>query len=182
MLFSTRLFKGTVSAFSAKQFHIEYGRSSRFVGDMQVTGLPDINSARFFIDAKELSTNLYDISHTRIPPYNDEQYVRLPSFMRQTTFYKYQGVVQGTWNDLSTQGTLRTNGGNVDVDANLKQGETNICSGTVLFDEVDVSKFIANTTIIGKTSGTVNIEAKFKTDSLNRADVDGKSSFQWQRI
>ncbi len=173
------LFKGTVSDFSAKQFHIEYGRSSRFVGDMQVTGLPDINSARFFIDAKELSTNLYDISHTRIPPYNDEQYVRLPLFMRQTTFYKYQGVVQGTWNDLSTQGTLRTNGGNVDVDANLKQGETNICSGTVLFDEVDVSKFIANTTIIGKTSGTIAVEAKFNSDSLIRADVDGQiKSFQ----
>ena len=168
------ILKGTVSDFSAKQFHIGYGRSSRFVGDMQVTGLPNIDSTRFYIDAKELATNQYDISHTRIPPYAEEQYVQLPSFLEQIIVYKYQGVVEGVWNDLSTQGTLQTNAGNVDVDASLKQGETNICSGTVLLDEVDVSKFIASNTIIGKTSGTVAVEANFNPDSLISADVDGQ--------
>ncbi len=166
--------EGTVSDFSAKQLHIGYGRSTQFVGEVRATGLPNIDSTQFSIVANKLVTNPYDIAHTRIPPYAEENYVQLPAFMQKITFCKYQGVVEGEWNNFSTQGTLLTNVGNVDVDATLKQGEINNCYGTIGLDEVDISTFIEDSPILGKSSGTINVEGAFNADSLIRADIDGQ--------
>ena len=65
-------FNGTVSDFSVTDLHIGYGRSSQFVGTLTAQGLPEIDSTSFSVVAQKIVTNQFDLSHTRIPPFNEE--------------------------------------------------------------------------------------------------------------
>ncbi len=164
--------EGTIADFSANDVHIGFGRSTQFVGSISAKGLPDIENTEFVVDAKNVETNLYDISHTRIPPFDSVNFVSLPSFLEKITFYKFVGKVQGVWSDLSAKGMLFTNAGKISTDASLKQDKTSQCSGTITFEDFNLSEFVGSE-IIGKTTGDFSVDARFNSDSLINANIVG---------
>ncbi|MCQ2960159.1 MAG: translocation/assembly module TamB domain-containing protein [Bacteroidales bacterium] len=166
------LIEGTVSDFKAKNLHIGYGRSTQFVGNVSATGLPNVDNVKFTVDAQKVETNIFDITHTRIPPFAEEQYVSLPDVLKNLTYYIYVGTVKGSLSELLAKGNLITNAGKLSADACLKQDKTSTCSGTIAFDNFNLSKLLSSS-LIGTTTGTLNVDASFNSDSLITAKVVG---------
>lgn len=167
------LVEGTISDFTAEDFHIGYGRSSQFVGSISARGLPDVDKFYFAIDAKKLELNGYDIVHTRIPPYETVTYVELPEFLQGLTYYKYIGSVRGTLANLTAKGHLLTNAGKISTDVGMKHGTTNQCKGNLVFEDFDLSKLKFESFPIGKTTGKIDVDASFNDDSLITANIRG---------
>ena len=164
--------EGTISDFSIENLHIGYGRSSQFVGSIAAKGLPNVEETNFVVNAKQLKTNQYDIEHTQIPPFDEEQFISLPSTLQKLTFFNYVGTIKGVWNDLTTKGVLTTNAGKISTDARLTQKKTSVCTGKIAFDDFDLSTCLA-TTILGKTTGNLDVDASFNSDSLIKAQIVG---------
>lgn len=166
------LVDGTVSDFSISDFHVGYGRSTQFVGTIEAKGLPNIDETNFVVDAKRFETNQFDITHTQIAPFDSEHYVSLPALLQNLTYYKYIGTIQGVWSDLKANGKLMTNAGAISTDAHLTtQGKTNLCVGSVAFEDFDLSNFESENPIFGKTTGKFDVDASFNSDSLIQANV-----------
>lgn len=165
------LFDGTISDFSAQDFHVGYGRSTQFVGDVDVKGLPGIDTTIFKLNIDNLTTNQYDISHTRIAPFSGENFVSLPSILQNITNYKYSGLFSGTIYDLQTKGILSTNVGKINTDVQLKRTNVSDCSGTISFEDFDVSALLPDASI-GSVSGSLSANGSFNNDSLIVADVE----------
>ena len=83
-----------------------------------------MEETNFVVNAKQLKTNQYDIEHTQIPPFDEEQFISLPSTLQKLTFFNYVGTIKGVWNDLTTKGVLTTNAGKISTDARLTQKKT----------------------------------------------------------
>lgn len=165
--------EGTISDFAIENLHIGYGRSSQFVGSVSAKGLPNVEETQFVINAKKLITNQFDIEHTQVPPFDEEQFVSLPSTLRNLTYFNYVGTVKGVWNDLSAKGVLITNAGKVSTDARLTQKKTNVCTGKIAFDDFDLSTCLSGMTLLGKATGNLDIDASFNSDSLIKAQIAG---------
>lgn len=165
------LFDGTISDFSAKNFHVGYGRSTQFIGNVAIKGLPEIDSTIFNLDIDKLATNQYDISHTRIAPYTEETYITLPSILQNITNYKYSGLLSGTIYDLQTKGILSTNVGRINTDVQLKRANVSDCSGTISFEDFDVSALLPDANV-GYISGALSAKGSFNEDSLIVADIE----------
>lgn len=166
------MIQGTVSDISAQDFHIGYGLSTQFVGDVALKGLPDIDKTHFLIRANTLCTNPIDVSQTRIPPYSEENYVELPSMLKSLMYYGYRGNVEGYLDNFQAKGRILTDIGTVDIDAQLKQNQAMYCNGTVAVDDFDLSK-VLTTDVVGKLTGEISVEGSFNSDSLISATVVG---------
>lgn len=166
------LIEGTISDFEAHNFHIGYGRSSQFVGNVKINGLPGIDTSTFRFDIDKLAASQYDIAHTRIAPYSTETYVSLPEFLQNINTYKYSGLVSGTIYNLQAKGILATNIGKINADIHLKRSNVSDCSGTITFEDFDVAALLPNEDILGKVSGSLSANGSFNNDSLIAADIE----------
>lgn len=167
------LVEGTVSDMAAKNLHIGYGRSSQFVGSVALQGLPEMDKFHFDVTADKLVVNAYDIAHTRIPPFSSEQFVELPEILNNLTYYKYIGTVRGSFSDMAANGALVTNAGKISTNVRLKEQTGYQCTGSVNFDDFNLGAFSSDVLAMGKTTGTINLDAMFNSDSLISADIQG---------
>jgi hypothetical protein len=53
--------KGTVASLTGKNLDLRYGTNTRFYGDFNIEGLPDINNTYLHFDVKQLSTTRKDL-------------------------------------------------------------------------------------------------------------------------
>lgn len=164
---------GTVSDFIASNVHIGYGKSSEFVGNLSVKGLPNIESTKFSVVAQKLKTTYTDISQTRIPPYSEECYVPMPEMLQTISSYNFSGTVDGQISNLCANGTLTTNVGKLITDACVNFSETNTCQGNISFEDFNVGTILSKTDLLGKVTGSLHVDGSFTADSLIEASVKG---------
>lgn len=165
-------FNGTVSDFSVTDLHIGYGRSSQFVGTLTAQGLPEIDSTSFSVVAQKIVTNQFDLSHTRIPPFNEEVYVAIPDALKNITYCMFSGELGGTIYNLTARGKIETNAGDIVTNARLKRAAVNQCVGEIALKNVDLAK-ISDSDMFGKTSASFTVDGTFSSDSLIEAMIKG---------
>ncbi len=166
-------FVGTIADFVASNVHIGYGKSTQFVGDVTIKGLPDLDKMNFDVLAKNISTNSYDISHTQLPFQDNEEYVQLPDILKTFSFYKFNGKASGNLNNVSLTGTLLSDAGKVDVDARVLQDDYVSCEGSLSLDRLNCSYFLDGSDLVKDISGSFDVYAKFKGDSFLEGTVKG---------
>ncbi|MCQ2607477.1 MAG: hypothetical protein MJ197_02165, partial [Bacteroidales bacterium] len=159
-------FEGTVSDFEASDIHIGYGKSTQFVGNVAAKGLPDIEKTNFTLQVQNLSTNSYDISHTRLPFQETESYVQLPNLLNAFSFYKFRGKVNGNLQDISLVGTLLSDAGAIDLDARVIQNENILCEGAVALNQFDCSYLLDGSDLVGQVSAGFDVSATFDSESF----------------
>lgn len=165
--------QGVVSDFITENLHIGYGRSTQFVGSVSVKGLPDFDAMYATIRAEKLETNSYDVSHTKVPPYNEDHYFSIPDVLKDVSFYKFSGIVKGNPRDFSLDGTLRTSAGKIAADVSLRSDTQFYCDGNFTFEDLDIATFVSNKDLFGTTTGSVGLKGSFCGDSIIDIDVKG---------
>lgn len=169
--------KGRVSNIKGKNIHIGFNRSSRFIGNIEISGLPDISQTYMHITAKLLETNKHDIETLRIPPFSEEQYVQIPAFIENIETYKYSGNFTGFLHDFVAYGTLTTNIGTLYSDILISQSADNESlynySGNLTFQDFELDKFPVQKNTWGNMNASLEIQGMYDNSNIISAHVTG---------
>ena len=166
--------KGTVTSFSAKDFHFAFGRHTSFKGNINMVGLPDI--AETFVNLKidELYTNVADIQSFTLPSPDSIDHIVLPAEIIKLGNVSINGRFTGFYNDFVSKATFVTDVGQVTTDILLTHNKATRdyeYDGKILVDSFNVGK-VFNV----KQLGTLSLYAVVngKNFSLAKADLTMK--------
>jgi hypothetical protein len=115
--------KGFVSDLNVKNVNLSYGKYTKFRGNVNISGLPDAKTMYLHFDAKELSTNYFDIIQIPDYPFNQNKKIELPKEIMRLGTISYKGKFDGFMNDFTTYGRFNTGLGRVNTELSIKIGE-----------------------------------------------------------
>lgn len=165
--------KGTVSNLKTKKLKIEYGKNTRFEGDVSLNGLPDVNTTFINLNIKHLSTNKADIETIKQYPFTEQQYIKLPDNISELGKIVYRGVFTGFYNDFVSYGNITTAIGNLSTDVNLKfknKADESTYSGKLTADNFDIGKFWS----LGNAVGTISLNAQLNGTGFTSEKVNAR--------
>jgi hypothetical protein len=166
--------KGTVSSFSAKDFHFAFGKHTSFKGNITMNGLPDIEETFINLKTEGFYTNVADIQSFTIPYSNGVNTILLPEAIATLGNVSINGRFTGFYNDFVSKATFITDVGQLTTDillTNNKKTRNHEYNGEILLEGFNAGK-VLNV----KQLGTVNLYATIKGQnfSFDRADLTMK--------
>jgi hypothetical protein len=169
---------GTLSNLKGNEFALYFGSISQMVGDIQLKGLPNIDSTYFSFQVKKLTTNALDLERIPIPPFYEKRKVVAPEEIKKLGVIKYKGHLKGYFMDMQIDGIANTKIGDADLNVHLyKQTKKDDYSYS---GKVDAQQFNIGAITGLKEFGKVTIHGKvdgkgfnFKNTS-NYVNFDGK--------
>ncbi|MES1217861.1 MAG: hypothetical protein ABUT20_20310, partial [Bacteroidota bacterium] len=147
--------RGTVDALVGKDMIVEAGNNTSLNGDINLTGLPDINQTFIDFKANDFKTT-YGDAVTIVPALRN---VTNPD-LRKIQYLNFQGNFTGFIRDFVTFGTIQTNLGNIRSDLNMKlpPRQQPVYSGNISTEDFQLGNFlgdanIGNIAITGEVKG-----------------------------
>jgi hypothetical protein len=83
---------GKVSDFKGKNFQLLYGRSTSFLGNFNISGLPNIESTYMHFNIKEVYTNQKDIQSFNLPTSAGNKHIQFPDEITRFGNVRFKGV------------------------------------------------------------------------------------------
>ncbi|HKB44195.1 MAG TPA: hypothetical protein VKC90_07390, partial [Chitinophagaceae bacterium] len=165
--------RGTVDDLVGKEMVVQAGNSTSLNGDINLTGLPDINQTFIDFKANDFKTT-YSDAVTIVP---SMRRVTNPD-LRKIQYIHFQGSFTGFIRDFVTFGTIQTNLGTVKSDLNMKlpRGQVPVYSGNVSTDNFRLGEFL-NDPKIGSIGMTGLVKGKGFNEKNRNALLDGTISF-----
>lgn len=172
--------KGFVNDMNLRNIKLFYGKHTRFIGNLTLSGLPDINSTFLHFDAKNLSTNYSDLIHIPSYPFNEDKRLDLPVELQRLGTISYKGKFDGFMSDFTTYGQFTSGLGKVNSQLSIKLGDEknkeisyngkltteNFNLGT-LFGQSDFNALTLDAEIKGKGINVKNLNAEFTGEIKN---------------
>lgn len=112
---------GMVSDLHLKKFKLKLKKHTEFVGDLTLTGLPDIQNSYLHLDAKKLSTSYGDLSAIPAYPFSKGTYQFIPTELKTLGVIVFNGKFDGFLNDFTLYGNIGTALGSVTADIGIKK-------------------------------------------------------------
>ena len=168
--------RGFVNDLSGTDMNVRYRNNTQFVGDMSITGLPDIDKSFIHFDAEKLSTSKTDLEKFPIPPFDKPTFLKLPTEIQKLGIVSYRGKFDGFLNDFATYGTFKTDVGTVKTDLRLNTNNKSKIieySGSVTTTNFNLSKLIPQVKFTGPISLSTKIKGKGITPEELDASFDG---------
>jgi hypothetical protein len=171
--------KGYVNDIILTNVNLSYGKFSRFKGNLTLSGLPDIQTTFLHFNAKELSTNYYDVIQIPSYPFIENKTIELPAEIKRLGTVSYRGKFDGFISDFTTYGDFNTALGKVNSQLSIKLGEkdqdiaykgkisTNNFNLGTLIGQNDFNALTLNTEINGKGINVKNLKAELVGEIKN---------------
>lgn len=172
--------QGTVADFKARNLTIATSNATRFVGNVECSGLPKIRETYLYVQAKTLETSYSDISQFRIPPFTSQKFVNVPTIVRKLSYINYKGNFSGFVGDFVAYGTWNTNLGDFKTDISLaRKEERNVeYSGKIQTSSFDIGSLLSAQKILNKVSMSVST----KGNVYNAKEITGNVTGEIQSI
>ncbi len=172
--------RGTVADFKARNMTIATGNKTQFIGNVECSGLPQIKETYLYVQANALETSYNDISQFRFPPFENENFVNIPTIVRQLSYINYKGIFSGFFTDFVAYGTWNTNLGDFKTDISLsKKEEQNIeYSGKIQTSSFDVGTLLNVQKMLNRVSFAINTKGCVR----NATYIDGEVTGAIQRV
>ncbi|MDR2962094.1 MAG: translocation/assembly module TamB domain-containing protein [Bacteroidales bacterium] len=163
--------QGTIADFKARNMTITTGTMSKFMGDVECSGLPAIAETYLYVKATALETSYHDIANFRIPPFDSEQFVDVPTLVQKLTNIRYVGEFSGFFTDFVAYGTWETNLGNFKTDISLsqKEGRRVEYAGKIQTSSFDVGTLLGAQPTLRRVALEINTSGTVR----NAAYIDG---------
>jgi hypothetical protein len=168
--------RGFVNDLSGTDMNVRYRNNTQFIGDMSITGLPDIDKSFIHFDAEKLSTSKSDLEKFPIPPFDKPTYLKLPPEIQKLGVVSYRGKFDGFLNDFATYGTFKTDVGTVKTDLRLNTNNKSKIveySGSIATTNFNLSKLVPQVKFTGPISLSTKIKGKGVTVEELDASFDG---------
>lgn len=161
---------GTINDLKGKNLDIHLGEASQFVGNVDLSGLPNIEETFIHLKIDRLVTTATDLRQIPIPPFSEHKMLEIPENIDLLEKASFKGVFSGFYNDFVTYGQLSTALGEVSSDISLQQDSkknTTVYRGKVKSSDFNIGKFLALDSYLGK----ISIDAAIDGQGFERETV-----------
>lgn len=153
--------KGTVQSLKGKDVDFIFGHDTHFEGNVDLSGLPDVEHTLIYLAVKELTTSRRDLVMLPLPPFNEKNYLEIPENIEQLGEIGFRGKFTGFYNDFVAYGKFTTALGNLASDLSMKQGKGNkplAYKGYLKMDKFNVGRLFGLDEYMGKVSMEANLD------------------------
>lgn len=153
--------KGTINNLDGKQLSLSTESATQFKGDLNMTGLPDIENTVFKANIEELITQAGDLRAFSS--------TGLPALLDSLGLIQFKGNFEGTTHKFAITGESRSTAGgmNTDLEIDFEKDYKNAAyDGIVEIHEFDLAK------ILGQPFGVASLNLDAKGSGLNVDDLD----------
>ena len=167
--------KGSVDNLSSDNLSFSLLKHTSFKGHIIIKGLPDTDKTIMTVDAKNLTTNYYDLREVPSYPFKENQKITLPENLAKLGTINFKGKAEGFINDLLLEGTLNTALGKVTAYAtmNTLPDKDIAYGGNFKTENFNVGKFL-DVSSIGEISLDAKITGKGTELKTLQEEIDGK--------
>ncbi len=161
---------GKIGSLSCRYVDLKYGEKTRFSGDIQFMGLPDIDHTFIHADINSLTSNYKDIENLRLPNLSKAEYAQIPALVNELGLFNYRGFFTGFVADFVAFGELKTDAGTLISDIKLKEDlslETMYYSGNIETRDFSLQKIFPELTWLGGINLNFHVEGKSDAGSIN---------------
>ena len=109
--------KGPISNIKLRKGKVYFKRNTHFIGDITMTGLPDLEHSFMLIKAKDLRFNYEDINAFYLPKM---ERIPIPKFIQSLGNINIKGRYTGFYNDFVSNATYKTKLGLLTTDILIK--------------------------------------------------------------
>ena len=168
---------GPVVNMRGENMDIRFGSLTRLLGDVRITGLPDVDATRLNMDIRSLNTCLSDLEGIPLPPFSEKEYLDLPSNFALFGNIRFEGIFDGFFHDFRTQGTLKTDIGEFVTDIGLKSENDNISyDGQIRATDFRLGHFYDQESVVGNLSADLSLKGSGITVRDLNMQVNGNVS------
>jgi hypothetical protein len=168
--------RGTVDNLKGKDISLAFGDHTRYRGDVNIKGLPNIDETYIHLAINQLTTTKKDLEKIPLPPFKEGKTIQTPDNISLLGLIRFTGDFSGFFNDFVAYGDFITNLGRFSSDIALKTepatGKT-IYEGMLTTHFFDVGKFL-DVNEIGSVSLSANVKGKGFTKDDLQASLKGK--------
>ncbi len=171
--------RGTIANLKGRDLEISLNENTRFRGNIEMEGLPEIDQTFISMDIKELTSNKSELDQIQLPPFDSLHYLKTPNNFGALGQITYKGNFTGFINDLVSYGTITTAIGNVRTDISLKEDAAindYLYTGGLTLVAFDLGKFYQSE-VIGPISADLTVQGKGlelkKVDATFQGDIQG---------
>ena len=169
-LIVTGKIEGTVDKLRGKDMNLALGGITQFVGDVSLTGLPNIDETVFYFNIKNFRTNYTDLIQLPVPPFNSHKTLNVsPSFSKLGDM-KFKGTFTGLYNDFYAYGNFSSALGKLSSDLSMRHDtirKKEFYKGKLKSTAFDFGKFF-NINKLGKATANLDINGSgFTLEDVN---------------
>ncbi|HET6227119.1 MAG TPA: translocation/assembly module TamB domain-containing protein [Bacteroidia bacterium] len=153
---------GKVNDIRGKDMNIGFGEYSTFVGDIALTGLPNIDETVIRLTVKNMITGYSDLKEIPVPPFEKNEKLQLSPEIKKLGKIHFKGTFTGLYNDFYAYGDFNTDLGKLSSDLSLKREDTlkkDEYKGQLKSTAFDFGKFFGIPNL-GKVTMNVDIEGR----------------------
>jgi len=151
---------GKIINLRAKDFKFEYGKQTRFNGNITLSGLPNIYETFVHLSAREFKTSITDIRSIKLP--GGDSIHLLPTYNKIGSI-AIKGFFTGFYNDFVSYADYKTDAGNFSTDLAVRKSKSPIYisyKGKLKGKNVDVGKLFSIQDYIGRLNMDLQVEGK----------------------
>ncbi|MBA3705085.1 MAG: translocation/assembly module TamB, partial [Bacteroidetes bacterium] len=166
---------GKVIDLRGNDMNILWGKNTQFVGDVVLTGLPNIDETLIYLNVKRLTTNYSDLKLIPLPPFEEHRKLMVSPNIAKLGNVKFKGTFTGLYNDFYAYGNFTTALGNLSTDLSVRHNEKKnieVYKGKLKSIAFDFGKFFG-AKYLGKVTANVNIDGSGLTLEDVNAQLTG---------
>lgn len=165
-------FAGTISELRGRNVEITYRNKTSLDCDFDVSGLPKIENAFYYIGVNGFKTSAKDIENLKIP---GKGKINLPPIAYRLGNISFAGSFTGFTTDFVTYGEFRTSQGNISTDISLRPEKSNSYKMKGLLSGININLGeLADSKTLGKLSIQANVDGSASSLKKFAGDLKGK--------
>jgi hypothetical protein len=159
--------KGTVSNIRGSDLDVTYGTDTRFVGSVQMNGLPDFFETFINTNIETFTTRTRDIRSFGLP--DEMPSIEVPDLLMKMGMVKVSGKFAGFYNDFVAKAVIQSRLGRVRTNLVMKTNPHSpvTYNGNLVASNLDIGNLFDAQPTLGKTSFSLDVDGEgFNKDSL----------------
>ena len=151
---------GKICDIKGKHMNLQLGKSTQFIGDVTLTGLPKIDETLIYLNVEKLTTNYADLRQIPIPPFENNKTLSVPASFAMLGNIKFKGTFTGLYNDFYAYGNFSSALGNLSSDLSVRHDykkNKEYYKGKLKSTSFDFGKFLG-AKFLGKATMNVDID------------------------
>ena len=167
--------RGTVDHLKGRGLNISLGQATMFKGDVNITGLPEIDETYWHLSIEKLITSKKDMDDIPVPPFNKNIRLKTPDNLNLLGLVRFKGDFSGFFNDFVAYGDFTTDLGILSSDISLHYDsltERTFYKGSLSTQRFDFGKFF-EIQEVGTASLSANVKGSGFTKDEIKASLEG---------
>lgn len=115
--------RGYVTDLNLNDFKLEYGKYTKFYGNLVLTGIPNLTTGFLRMDAKEISSHYEDLARIPSYPFSEGKKLEIPKQLIPFGTMSYKGKFDGFLKDFAVNGILATDLGKIRTEVLITLGD-----------------------------------------------------------